>query len=83
MSTGRSNSQGIKGYDMKERKITRKIITDEMDEQSHPVLIEDVIFWSLEYYGKNFPENTFGRTVARYLVDRIKEEENKRSSKEN
>ncbi len=56
-------------------KIAKQIILDELQEQSHPELVEDVIFWALEYYAKNKSESTFGKAIAYSIVERIKQKE--------
>ncbi|MTB53060.1 hypothetical protein [Lewinella sp. W8] len=61
------------------RKIAKAVILDELEENVHPEKVEDVIFWALDHYWQSTdPEHgkhTWGRTIARYIVDRIKEEE--------
>ena len=49
----------------------KEIILEELKEQIHPERVEDVIFWVLEYYS-NKKENTWGKIIAKYIVDRIK-----------
>lgn len=57
----------------------KDVLLEELDEQGHPVMVEDVIFWALEYYAENFDKGnpTSGKAVAYYLVERIKEQEQK------
>lgn len=57
----------------------KDVLLEELDEQGHPVMVEDVIFWALEYYAENFDKGnpTNGKAVASYLVKRIKEQEQK------
>lgn len=59
--------------------IAKDILLDELDEQGHPVMVEDVIFWALDFYHKNYDKghNTWGKTIAFTIVERIKEGENK------
>ena len=53
----------------------KRIIIDELNEQSHPERVEDVIFWALEYYVQNRRKGTWGETIAYAIVERIKEAE--------
>ena len=57
------------------QKVAKQIILEELEENTHPEKIEDVIFWALEYYAKNFPEPTFGKVIASTIVGRIKDAE--------
>lgn len=59
--------------------VAKDILLEELYEQGHPVMVEDVIFWALEYYSENFDKGnpTYGKAVAYYLVERIKEQEQK------
>jgi len=57
------------------QKIAKHIISDELEENAHPEKVEDVIFWALEYYADNYPQPTWGKTIAKSIVSRIKEEE--------
>lgn len=47
---------------------------DELNEQSHPEKVEDVIFWALEHYANTEPR-TWGRTIAYAIKERILEAE--------
>jgi len=49
----------------------KKILLDELDEQSHPERVEDVIFWALEHYANSEPKGTWGRTIAYAIKERI------------
>ena len=61
---------------MKETMTTAKrIILEELEEQFHPVRVEDVIFWALEHYANSKPEMSWGRIVAFSIKERIREEE--------
>jgi hypothetical protein len=57
--------------------IAKKIILEELSENSHPERVEDVIFWALEAYAKSEPKNTMGRVIAYSIKERILEEEKK------
>ncbi len=57
--------------------IAKKILLDELKEQTHPEKVEDVIFWALEAYSKTLPKETWGRTIACAIKDRILEAEKK------
>lgn len=49
----------------------KEIILDELSEQTHPVMVEDVIFWALEYYAKTQHKAQWGTIVAQNIIDRI------------
>jgi hypothetical protein len=51
--------------------IAKKIILDELIENSHPENVEDVIFWALEAYAKSSPKGTFGRAIALSIKERM------------
>lgn len=53
----------------------KRIIIDELNEQSHPEKVDDVIFWALEYYVKHRRKGTWGETIAYAIVELIKEAE--------
>lgn len=53
--------------------LSKKIILDELIENSHVEKVEDVIFWALEKYYKE--KNTNGSLVAYAIVQRIKDAE--------
>lgn len=58
--------------------ISKKIILDEIIENSHFENIEHVIFWALEHYYETFPERPFkGTIIAFNVVQRILEAEEK------
>lgn len=57
------------------QKIAKQIILEELEENTHPEKVEDVIFWALEYYAKNFPDPTFGKSIASAIVSRINDAE--------
>lgn len=63
--------------------IAKKVIIEELDEQTHPEKVEDVIFWALEYYADNKSGNTFGRVIASSIVQNIKDRELKVRTKSN
>ncbi len=49
----------------------KEILLNELNEQSHPEKVEDVIFWALENYAKTEPAGTWGRTIAYAIKQRI------------
>ena len=52
--------------------IAKKIILDELMENSHPEKVEDVIFGALEVYANSSPEKkTIGSLVAYDIKERI------------
>ena len=53
--------------------IAKQILIDELQENTHPEKVEDVIFWALEFYAKHKADPTFGKIIAQAIVDRIKE----------
>ena len=53
--------------------LSRKIILDELIENSHVEKVEDVIFWALEHYFKTKKSN--GTLVAYAIIQRIKDAE--------
>ena len=56
----------------------KRIILEELEEQSHPERVEDVIFWALEEHAKNKGEDhTWSAAIAFTIKERIKEEERK------
>jgi len=55
--------------------IAKKIILEELEEQTHPERVEDVIFWALEYYAENRKQGTWGETIAYSIKQRILDEE--------
>ena len=58
--------------------LSKKIILDELIENSHNENVEDVIFWALEkYYHQNNMTN--GSLVAYAIIQRIKDAEMKGS----
>jgi len=64
------------------QKIARKIILDELEENTHIEQVEDVIFWALQHYAKR-GEGTNGELVAYSIVSRIEEEEIKYQQENN
>ena len=54
---------------------SKEILLEELNEQSHPEKVEDVIFWALEEYSKSEPKGTWGRTIAYAIKERILEAE--------
>lgn len=65
------------------QKIAKEVILDEIAENAHPEKVEDVIFWALKYYADNYPDPTWGKTIAKAIVSRINEEESKYESLNN
>ncbi len=57
--------------------LSKKIILDELIENSHIENVEDVIFWALEKYYKD--NSTYGSLVAYAIIQRIKDAEMKGS----
>lgn len=57
----------------------KEVLLFELDEQSHPERVEDVIYWALKYYYENRKKGTWGETIAYYLVKTIEEAEGKMS----
>ena len=53
--------------------ISKEILLDELNEQTHPEKVEDVILWALEFYAKSEPKETWGRTIAFAIKERILE----------
>ena len=53
--------------------VAKRVILDELRENTHPEAVEDVIFWALEHYAKP-SEGTWGESIAYCIVNRIKEE---------
>ena len=54
--------------------LSKKIILDELIENSHIENVEDVIFWALEeYYHQNYMTN--GSLAAYSIIQRIKDAE--------
>lgn len=62
--------------------IAKRIILDELEEQSHPEKVEDVIFWALEYYAQNRKHGTWGETIAYSIKERILDEEKAEEQKQ-
>lgn len=59
-------------------KTSKKIILDELIENSHVEKVEDVIFWALENYYKE--KNTNGSLVAYAIIKRIKDAEREKDN---
>lgn len=57
----------------KNMSIAKKVIISELENQTHPEKVEDVIFWALEFYAKK--GNTWGSIVANSIVENIKQTE--------
>lgn len=57
--------------------IAKEILLDELHEQTHPIAVEQVIFWALEHYAHSAPRDTMGRVIAYAIAERIKEDSNK------
>jgi len=67
----------------KRKSIAKKIIIEELEEQSHPVRVEDVIFWALEHYAeksKGDNDAPLGEIIAFAIKERILKEESKLSN---
>lgn len=62
-------------------KVAKKILLDELKEQSHPERVGDVIFWALEHYANSEPKGTLGRAIAYSIKERILEAEKNDSTK--
>ncbi len=56
--------------------IAKKILLEELTENTHPEKVEDVIFWALEYYCENRKQGTMGEMVAYAIKQRILDAEN-------
>lgn len=56
-------------------KIAKEVILDELKEQTHPELVEDVIFWALKAYAQNHPEPSWGKIISHSIISRIEEAE--------
>lgn len=54
---------------------SKEILLKELEEQTHPERVEDVIFWALDFYANSEPKGTWGRTIAFAIKERILEEE--------
>lgn len=65
----------------KSETVAKDILLDELNEQGHPVMVEDVIFWALEHYAEA-KKGTWGCTVAYAIVERIKREEKETEDRE-
>lgn len=75
----------VKDFKQSESETTAKdILLDELSEQGHPEMVEDVIFWALEYYVQNFEKGkpTNGKAIAFCIVERIKEQEKQQIDRE-
>lgn len=56
--------------------IAKEILLDELNEQTHPINVEDVIFWALEAYEtNNNTNNSIGKLIAYSIKERILEAE--------
>ncbi|WP_430611523.1 hypothetical protein [Flavobacterium sp. JP2137] len=62
---------------MKTNTTAKRIILEEIKENTHPENVEDVIFWALEHYSKSEPAGTWGRVIAHAIKERILSEESK------
>lgn len=63
------------------RTIALKVLLEELEENHHPENVENVIFWALEAYSKK-EGNTWGKTIAYAIKERILEEERAAESNE-
>lgn len=59
----------------------KRILLEELEENSHPEKVEDVIFWALEHYANSEPKDTWGKTIAYAIKQRILDEERKLNNK--
>lgn len=64
----------------KDISIAKKVLLYELEEQMHPVPVEDVIFWALEFYAENKKGEIWGKTIANTIKARILEKEKKQES---
>lgn len=64
---------------MSRTQISKKILLDEIIEQSHQEKVEDVIFWALENY--SITKSTNGSMIAYAIVERIIEAEKNNDAK--
>ncbi|MVX37241.1 hypothetical protein [Myroides sp. LoEW2-1] len=60
--------------------VAKDILLEELEEQGHIHMVEDVIFWALEHYAES-KTGYGGAVVANYIVRRIKEQEQKTQDK--
>ena len=60
---------------------SKEILLKELEEQTHPERVEDVIFWALDFYANSEPKGTWGRTIAFAIKERILEEEKQENLK--
>lgn len=51
--------------------IAKQILLEELEDQTHPELVEDVIFWALEYYSQIRGKGTWGEAIAYSIKQRI------------
>ena len=58
--------------------ISKKIIIDELIEDSHPAPVEDVIFYALQKYAKQNKE-TWGGAIAYAVSKRMEDAENEKN----
>ena len=66
----------------KKQSIAKRVIIDELDEQMHPEMVEDVIFWALGFYAEH-KKDTLGGVIAYAIKERILDEENEFKKKNN
>ena len=50
---------------------SKEILLQELEEQSHPVNVEEVIFKALEYYSESKGEQTWEKIIAYSIKQRI------------
>ncbi len=62
---------------MKTDTTAKRIILEELKENTHLENVEDVIFWALEHYSDSEPAGTWGRVIAYAIKERILSEESK------
>lgn len=54
--------------------VAKKILIEELNENTHPERVEDVIFWALKEYSEKH-QKTWGRVIAYTIIDKIEEKE--------
>lgn len=59
---------------MEDTTVAKRVILEQLDEQPHPELVENVIFWALEHYAKR-GQGTWGETIASAIIAEILDEE--------
>ena len=59
--------------------ISKKVLLNVLEEQSHPVNVEDVIFFALRHYYETSRGGNIYKAVAYSIINRIEEEEAKKN----